>query len=181
MSDRDYWWTEGLGGDAPGEDAGQALGLAGGVQKSAEEMFLLELDENISVLSELVEEGMEQKDKQNKEEVTTISGVPISSQESPPVVQVVQSSLGNTRRVIHQFTSSTTTIMPKGGKKSILNSVVKRNLNFSSKTKMTKYVMQPRPYPIHILPKYTGGGRHAGEYDRQVLHQVHHWHGHEDY
>ena len=33
MSDRDYWWTEGLGGDACGEDAGQALGLASGVQK----------------------------------------------------------------------------------------------------------------------------------------------------
>jgi hypothetical protein len=63
MSDREYWWTEGLGGDARVEDAGQALGqargLAGGVQRSAEERFLLELDENISVLSELMEEGME--------------------------------------------------------------------------------------------------------------------------
>ena len=70
MSDRDYWWTEGLGGDAREEDAGQTLGLAVGGQKTAEERFLLELDENISVQSELVEEGMEQKDKQNKEEVT---------------------------------------------------------------------------------------------------------------
>ena len=66
MSDRDYWWTEGLVGDAREEDAGQTLGLAVGGQKTAEERFLLELDENISVQSELVEEGMEQ----NKEEVT---------------------------------------------------------------------------------------------------------------
>ena len=48
MRDRDYWWTEGLGGDA-----GQALGLAGGEQKSAEERFLLELEKNISVLSDV--------------------------------------------------------------------------------------------------------------------------------
>jgi hypothetical protein len=30
MSDRDHWWTEGLGGDAREEDADQALGLADG-------------------------------------------------------------------------------------------------------------------------------------------------------
>ena len=91
------WTTEGLGGDAFAEDAGQALGLAGGdgVQKSAEESFLLELEENISVLSELLEEGMDQKDKQNKEEMTTLSGVTSSRQESPPV----QSSLGNTSKI----------------------------------------------------------------------------------
>jgi hypothetical protein len=179
MSVRDYWWTEGLGGDARGEDADQALGLAGGEQKSVEERFLMELDENISVLSELVEEGMEQKDKQNKEEITTISGLP-SRQESPPV----KCSLGNTKKFAppenvapmptystkQQAFASSTTIIPKGGKKSILNSVVKRNLNFSPKTKMIKHIGQPRPYPIPILPKYTGGARHGGEYDRQLHH-----------
>jgi hypothetical protein len=73
---------------------------------------------------------------------------------------------------------TTFTTIIKGGKKFILNSVVKRNLNFSPKTKMSKHVVQPRPFPITILPKYTGGGRHVGEYDRQVLHQVHVRHGH---
>ena len=33
MGDRDFWRAEGLGGDARCEDAGQALGLASGVQK----------------------------------------------------------------------------------------------------------------------------------------------------
>ena len=197
MSDRDYWWTEGLGGDARGEDAGQAHGLGGGEQRSAEERFLLELDENISVLSDLVEEGMERKDKQGKEELTISSGVPCKRQESPPV----KSSLGNACKIARpekvapmptnsttviqstiftkqQASPSSTTIIHKGGKKSILNSVVRRNLNFSPKTKMSKHVMQPRPYPIPILPKYTGGAKHGGEYDRQVLHQVHVRHGH---
>ena len=92
MSDMDYWWYKGLGGDALGKDAGQALGLAGGVQRSAEERFLLELDENISELSELVEEGIEQKDKENKEEVTTIS-VAICRQESPPTQNSLEKSI----------------------------------------------------------------------------------------
>ena len=139
------------------------------------------------MLSDLVEEGMEQKDKQNKEEVTSISGVPTSRQESSPV----QSSLGNTNKIspteegppmptfnkviqstIFPTQQDSTSIMPKGGKKSILNSVVKRNL----KTKRSKHVVLPRPYPIPILPKYTGGA--SGEYDRQVVHQVHPWHAH---
>ena len=111
---------------------------------------------------------MEQKDKQNKKEVTTISGVPSSRQESPPV----KSSLGNTckiappEKVAPMPTNSTTVILstiftkqqasPSPTtirKKSILNSLVKRNLNFSPKTKMSKHVMQPRPYLIPILPK----------------------------
>jgi hypothetical protein len=51
---------------AQGLSAGQALKLTGGVKRIAEERFLLEFDENIAVLSELVEEGMEQKDKQKR-------------------------------------------------------------------------------------------------------------------
>ena len=42
--------------------------------------------------------------------------------------------------------------MHKGGKKSILNSVVKRNLNFSAKAKMTKHVVQARSYPHPSFP-----------------------------
>ena len=46
-----------------------------------------------------------------------------------------------------QASTTSTTIQHKGGKKSILNSVVKRNLNFSPKAKIPKHVVQPRPFP----------------------------------
>ena len=96
MSDGDYWWTDGLGGDAHEKDADKALGLAGSGQRSAEERFLFELDKNMSELSELVVwYGMEEKDKQKEEKVNIISGFPCIRQES----QAVQSSLGNTSKI----------------------------------------------------------------------------------
>ena len=150
----------------------RAEGLAG-----AEERFLLDLDENINMLSMLVEEGKEQMETKDVYAVScsTSSVQELSSSlcpgggvsNRPPgenVSQVSTSKAKHSTSLPYMKSSTTTYKMKKGGKRSILNYAVKKNLNFSSpKPKSTKPVAKPRTLPVYILPKCVEGGHHSGQ------------------
>jgi hypothetical protein len=189
VSDRDCWCSDGLEDDGADKASDHVPRLTG-VDSSIEERFLLQLEENISLLSQLVEECQEQKYIQNKD-VFSASSNNIQELPSPQYSLGMAGILPPSEMVLPMtnystahpsttictmmpstsicsmmpFTSictmipSTTTTLAhhtkhKGGKKTLLNSAVKKNLNFlSPKCENNKPVVKTKPYPVLILPR----------------------------
>jgi hypothetical protein len=177
MSYSDCWCSDGLEGDGADQASDHVHGL------DIEERFLLHLEENISLLSQLVEECQEQKDNQNKDDVPVFSVSSNNMQELSPqctlgmagilppsemVLPMINSSTVHPSTTIFTMIPSTTicTMMPsttstfthhskfKGGKKTLLNSAVKKNLNFlSPPCDNNNPVVKTKPYPVPILPR----------------------------
>ena len=171
MSDSDCWCSDGLEGDGADQASDHVHGLTG-VYSSIEERFLFQLDENISLLSQLVEECQEQTYIQNKD-VFSASSNNIQELPSPQYSLGMAGILPPSEMVLPMTNYSTAhpstticTMMPsttstfthhskyKGGKKTLLNSAVKKNLNFLSPTcENNKPVVKTKPYPVPILPR----------------------------